>query len=52
VIAVRIRSAVSAEQTLSRPPTNRDTVVMDTPAFSATSLIVAFLNRRIALLLY
>jgi hypothetical protein len=50
VIAVRMRLAVSAEHTFSRPPTKRETVVMETPAFSATSLIVAFLNRRIAFL--
>lgn len=41
-IAVRRRAAVCGEQTSSCPPTKRETVVVDTPARAATSLIVDF----------
>jgi hypothetical protein len=48
--ALRIRIAVSGEHTLWWPLMNSDTVVVDTPALWATSLIVAFRNVRIEFL--
>src|SRR6266542_4384270 len=43
-----MRAAVVGEQTLSRPLRKSETVVVETPACWATSLMVALRNRRTA----
>src|SRR6516162_2843879 len=45
-MACRMRSAVSGEQTFLCPLTKLDTVVVETPARAATSLMVALRNWR------